>query len=1321
MIKQSVKRPFTVLVGVVLVIVLGVVAFTRMSTDLLPDMELPYMIVYTTYPGASPERVEASVTQPLEEALGTTTDMKEIQSVSSENLSLVVMEFSQSTDMNAISIEVSNTLDQYKSSLPDTCSTPIMMQISPDMMPVMVAAIDRDDMDSEELSEYLEDDILSRFERLNGVASVSTTGTVTKQVRVKLNQDKIDDVNDRVLRSVSSELADAKAEIDKGQAQLDEGKEQLENAEKTLNSSTSDASEQLGKAKAEVDSATAQLNAMLSQETTLEANKTAFETERTMWEPYAEMNDSVQSVAMLIAIYHLNGSLPSLDMDTIQSQGLTTEIIEQLLGTISDYSTALQDPSAIIQQMSDEEFEAARDAIMDKLSAFMGDSAEQMKSVSRSDFILLCTTAEKAAARLDEIDAELNNIQTELTTVTAMKPQLEEALTQAKETYAQLEATGIESTLKIASGSSQIQVSKASLESAQEKLDSAYEEFKEARKTAYEQADISGIVTADMISNILTAENFEMPAGYISSGSDEYVLKVGEAYDSLEELEDTLLFSMDNIGDIRLTDVADVSYDTDSDNEDSYALVNGNDAILLSFSKNSTASTSEVSKLINEEIADLEAENESLHITPMMDQGDYIEIIVDSVMQNLIYGALLAVLVLIFFLHDYRPTVIIAFSIPMSVLFAIVMMYFSNITLNMISLSGLALGIGMLVDNSIVVVENIYRFRNMGVLPAKAAVRGAGQVAAAIAASTLTTVCVFLPIVFTDGLTRQLFTDMGLTIAYSLIASLIVALTVVPAMSSSLLKNTKEKDHKWFDAFVAKYQKVLGWCLNHRAATLAAVFALFILAVFEATQIGMEYIPEITSSGQMSATMTMPSDSTDEETDAMVEKLSDIMQNVEGVNTVGVVSGSSLSITSSSDTSIQFYLLTDTKIDGNDIKKQIEQETDGLPCELEVSASAMDISSLMTSGVQIDIYGKDLDTLQEIASDLAEKLEGVEGLEDVSDGNEDPDLEKLLTIDKDKAMREGLTVAQVYSSLAASLTDEVDSTTLTVGEDDIPVVIEKPSEVNTSNIMRQTIEATDATTGETNDVKLDDIAEISESTSLSSISRDNNQRTMSVTAAVDDDHNITLISREIQDIVDNYDVPDGYTVEMTGENETIMDAMQDLVLMLILAIIFIYLIMVAQFQSLLSPFIVLFTLPLAFTGGLLALIITRNTLSVIAMLGFVILAGVVVNNGIVFVDYVNQMRIEGHEKRYALMETGKRRIRPILMTALTTILSMSTMALGMGSGAEMSQGMAIVMIGGLLYATILTLIVVPIMYDLLYRREIKKIDIGDEEEKHEDM
>ncbi|MGN1014006.1 MAG: efflux RND transporter permease subunit [Butyricicoccus sp.] len=1320
MIKTSVKKPFTVLVGIILVIVLGVVAFTKMTTDLLPNMELPYMVVYTTYPGASPEQVETSISQPLEEALGTTTDLKEIDSISSENLSLVVMEFSQTSDMNAISIEVSNTLDQIKGSLPDSAQSPIMMQISPDMMPVMIATVDMDDMETEELSSYLEEELLSEFERLNGVASVSSSGTISDQVRVTLVQDKIDDLNDRILREVNSELADAKEKIDDGQAELDSARKQLDAAEKQLSSGTSEAAAQLGQAAAEVDSASAQLNALLSEETTLTANQAAFQAEREAWAPYAEMNDNIQSLAKLIAVYGTTGSLP--DLSGITADDLSEELLQQLLGdmvnSVSGLAEALKDPASYIQKMSDESFEAARDAIMAALSKIPTEDGEmnvsEMGSVSRADFITLCTTTAQAATRLEEIDAELNNINTELMTIKAMKPELEKGLEQAKEGYAQLQAAQLETSVEIASGSAQITVSKSSLESAQAQLDSAMEEFEEARDKAYESADISGIVTADMISNILMAENFEMPAGYIRSGDEEYTLKVGTKYSSLKQLKNTLLFSMDSIGDVRLKDVAKVKYTTSEDNEDSYALVNGNPAILLSFSKTSTASTSEVSKLINKKITQLQEENPKLHITPLMDQGDYIKLIVNSVLQNLLLGGLLAVLVLMLFLRDVRPTIVIAFSIPLSVLFAIVLMYFSNITLNMISLSGLALGIGMLVDNSIVVIENIYRLRNLGVPPHKAAVQGARQVGAAIAASTLTTICVFLPIVFTEGLTRQLFTDMGLTIAYSLLASLVVALTVVPSMSSTVLKKTSERPHPLFDRLVAGYQKVLRWCLHHRAVTLAAVFALFLFACFETTQMGMEFIPDMSSSGQMTATMTMPEDSTDEETEAMVLKVSDLMESVDGVNTVGAISGSSMSLTSSGDTSISFYILTDEKADGNEIKAQMEEKAEGLPCELAVSASAMDVSSMLSTGVQIDIYGKDLDTLQDIGKELAEKLESVEGLENISDGNDDPELEKVLTVDKDAAMRKGLTVAQVYTSLASDLQDEIQATTLTVGNDDLPVYVVKPSTVSTSNLMRQTVETTDSQTGEKEDVRLDDIASLSDSTTLASINRQNNQRMLSVTAAVDDDHNITLVSREIEKVLADYDVPEGYSIEMNGENESIMEAMGDLILMLLLAIIFIYLIMVAQFQSLLSPFIVLFTMPLAFTGGLLALLITRQNLSVIAMLGFVMLAGIVVNNGIVFVDYVNQLRLEGMEKREALLMTGKLRIRPILMTALTTILAMSTMALGMGSGAEIGQGMAIVIIGGLSYATILTLIVIPIMYDILFRRKIKKIDIGEE-------
>ncbi len=1312
MTKLSVKKPFTVLVGIVLVIVLGVVAFTRMATDLLPNMELPYMIVYTTYPGASPEKVESSVSQPLEAALGSATDLEEIQSVSSENLSLVIMQFNQTSDMNAISIEVSNQLDQISGTLPDTCSQPVMMQLSPDMLPVMVAALDVDGMEGEELTKYLDEELRTTFERLDGVASMSTTGTVSDQVRVTLDQDKIDDLNNKVLRSVDSELADAKKQLDDAQAQIDSGKAQLNKAEAQIKSGSKNASTQLGSAAAEVDSATAQLNALLSQETTLKANQTAFESEQKAWKPYAEMNENVTSLAILISVYHVTGTLP--DIGEIPEDGLTTEIVGALLSGITGISDALNNPASVLQGMTDKEFETARDAVI----SLVGSEADvsQMASVSRKDFITLLTTTQKAAQRVTEINGELSNIQTELATVKAMKPTLEKALKQAKEAYAKVEAAQMESTLEIASGTTEIAVTKSSLNDAQSKLDDAVKEFEDAREQAYKSADISGIITADMVSNILVAENFEMPAGYITSGDEKYTLKVGEQYRSLKQLRNTLLFHMDNdsIGDIRLKDVARVKYATKEDNEDSYALVNGNNAVLLSFSKTSTASTSEVSKLLNETIQQLEEENPKLHITPLMDQGEYIGLIVDSVLQNLLIGAALAVIVLLLFLRDVRPTVIIAFSIPLSVLFAIVLMYFTNITLNIISLSGLALGVGMLVDNSIVVVENIYRLRNLGMSPAKAAVRGAREVGGAITASTLTTICVFLPIVFTQGLARQLFADMGLTIAYSLTASLIVALTVVPSMSSGLLKNTEQKHNRRFERMLDQYQAGLKWCLRHRVVSLGVVLALFLVAVFQATRIGMEIIPEISTSGQMTATLSMPEGATKQETEAMVDKVSEIMENTEGVETVGTISGSSLSLMSATDDSIQFYILTGDNVDGNDVKREIDKKVKGLACDVSVSPSAMDMSAYLSSGVQIDIYGKDSEKLKQLASALAKQLETVEGLEDISDGNENPDMEKVLTVDKDVAMRKGLTVAQVYTSISDDLKEEVESTTLTVGEEELPVVVVKPSRVTTSNLMRQTVEATDAQSGEAKDIRLDDIATLSDSQSLSSITRVNNQRKISVTASVDEEHNIALVGRDIQKILDETTIPSGYTMEMTGENQSIQDSMHDLILMLILAVIFIYLIMVAQFQSLLSPFIVLFTMPLAFTGGLLALVITKTTLSMIAMLGFIILAGIVVNNGIVFVDCVNRLRLEGMTKYDALVAAGRMRMRPILMTALTTVLSMSIMALGNGSGAEMSQGMAIVIIGGLTYATVLTLIIVPIMYDLLFRRELKEIDVGDE-------
>ena len=864
-----------------------------------------------------------------------------------------------------------------------------------------------------------------------------------------------------------------------------------------------------------------------------------------------------------------------------------------------------------------------------------------------------------------------------------------------------------------------LSTTKTQLEDAEQKLADAQEQFDQARDAAYKKADLSGMLTADMLGNILMAQNFNMPAGYITEGEEQYLVKVGEEYASLEELENTLLMHMDvdGVGDVRLSDVADIAL-TDNAGE-SYAKVNGNDGVVLSFQKQSTASTATVSQRINSAIAQLQEQNPGLHITPLMDQGDYIDMVVGSVLSNLLWGGLLAIIVLIFFLKDAKPTFIVACSIPFSLMCAITLMYFTDVTLNIISLSGLALGVGMLVDNSIVVIENIYRLTLIRRFPLKAAIQGAKQVSGAIFASTLTTICVFLPIVFTQGISRELFTDMGLTIAYSLLASLVVALTLVPAMGAAVLKNTKEKSHRWFDAFVEGYQRLLGWALRHKAPVLSGVTALLAISIFLTTQMGTAFIPAM-DSPQMSATLTMPRGAAQQDAYAMADTVMERIAAVDGVETVGAMSGgsgmSSMMGGSSSGGSITYYiLLSDDRTATNaDVSAAIEAQAADLDCTVEVQESTMDMSALGGSGVELVITGRGLDEMNAIADDLRGILRSTEGLVDISENSVTGNPETRITVDKYKAMQHGLTVAQIYSELAAELKAENTATTLTLDGTDTPVVVVKPAgqAPTRGNIMDHAFTVTNAE-GEEETVRLYDIAAKQETDSVSSINRENGARTMSVSAGVDARHNIGLVSRELEKKLADYELPEGYTVEIAGENETINSAMTDLVKMIVLAVVFIYLIMVAQFQSLMSPFIVMFTIPLAFTGGLLALWLTGSELSIIAMLGFLVLAGVVVNNGIVFVDNINQLRLAGMDRTEAILETGRTRIRPVLMTALTTILAMSTMALGIGDGAEMTQPMAIVTIGGLTYATLLTLLVVPVLYDIFRKKPLYDPELDD--------
>ena len=1337
----SVRKPYTVLVAVVLVLVLGVISFTGMTTDLLPAMELPYVVVMTTYPGASPEKIETTVTKPLEAVLGTTGGIKNVSSVSSENASIVILEFEQGTNMDSAMIELSSNVDLVSGQMDDAVGTPMLMKISPDMLPVMVASVDMDGMDVKEISAFADETVMPAFERIDGVASVDATGLVEQQVTVTLDQVKIDALNDKVLAGVDSGLADAQRELREGQAKVADGKAKLAEGEAALESQKGSALDKLAQGSAQVDGASATLSALLSEETTLTANQKAFEAERDGYtqakQGYEGINtalagarDTARQAAAAAAkqgvLDSVNALLAQMGRPAVGTYEEAAAVYAQLQQTQPGLP-ALPDPAVVGEQAAAavpanvDALLALDDASFEAFKAQAGalPGGEQLAALTKESLTQLRDAALRADTRLPEVEAELSNITTRLAVISGMKPALEENLKKAQDAYAELEKGKMTAVNELTRGEVTLSTTKTQLEDAEQKLADAQEQFDQARDAAYKKADLSGMLTADMLGNILMAQNFNMPAGYITEGEEQYLVKVGEEYASLEELENTLLMHMDvdGVGDVRLSDVADIAL-TDNAGE-SYAKVNGNDGVVLSFQKQSTASTATVSQRINSAIAQLQEQNPGLHITPLMDQGDYIDMVVGSVLSNLLWGGLLAIIVLIFFLKDAKPTFIVACSIPFSLMCAITLMYFTDVTLNIISLSGLALGVGMLVDNSIVVIENIYRLRSLGVPASKAAIQGAKQVSGAIFASTLTTICVFLPIVFTQGISRELFTDMGLTIAYSLLASLVVALTLVPAMGAAVLKNTKEKSHRWFDAFVEGYQRLLGWALRHKAPVLSGVTALLAISIFLTTQMGTAFIPAM-DSPQMSATLTMPRGAAQQDAYAMADTVMERIAAVDGVETVGAMSGgsgmSSMMGGSSSGGSITYYiLLSDDRTATNaDVSAAIEAQVADLDCTVEVQESTMDMSALGGSGVELVITGRGLDEMNAIADDLRGILRSTEGLVDISENSVTGNPETRITVDKYKAMQHGLTVAQIYSELAAELKAENTATTLTLDGTDTPVVVVKPAgqAPTRGNIMDHAFTVTNAE-GEEETVRLYDIAAKQETDSVSSINRENGARTMSVSAGVDARHNIGLVSRALEKKLADYELPEGYTVEIAGENETINSAMTDLVKMIALAVVFIYLIMVAQFQSLMSPFIVMFTIPLAFTGGLLALWLTGSELSIIAMLGFLVLAGVVVNNGIVFVDNINQLRLAGMDRTEAILETGRTRIRPVLMTALTTILAMSTMALGIGDGAEMTQPMAIVTIGGLTYATLLTLLVVPVLYDIFRKKPLYDPELDD--------
>ena len=1287
--KFSVKKPFTVLVAVIMVLMLGFVSISNMQTNLLPDVNTPYLMVVTVYPGASPERVESEVSDVMQNALGTVAGVEKVTATSAENYSLLLMQFSDDTDMNSAMVKVSNKVDQTTASLPSSCLTPSIIEYSLNMNAFMTVAVSREGSDVYDLSEFVSDTLVPYVERKGGVSSVSTNGLIEKMVQVQLSQDKIDAINEKLLEVIDVQLADARKQLESAEAQIEAGRKEYNRQFKNYSNTVSDTmmQEMSGQVGDAIEVVRKQAQALLD------------------------------SVNQLIAVVQE----PEIQQALIDVRDGLQRVMDKF------NETGMKDIDSLIEIVTE-----LRD-ITDKLTGALQQLQQRLNTESGTEG----STAADLADDL-QVQQSLNTVYNTLNDVIkAMDdvPGLTKTFSDAIGNFSQQQ---MQAYMKFTEA-------REMLNEYEKQLAEAKQTYADAEEKAMASSDVSKLLDIDTLAQLIYAQNFSMPAGYVKDSSGKsWLLKVGEEYDSIEDISGALLLHVDGFGDVRLSDVADVEVIDNA--EASYTRLNGERAAVLKIYKGATSSASEVSDNCLSAFQELEAQYDGLHVVVLSNQGNYITIIVKSILSSMVIGAALAIIVLAIFLRDVKPTLVVGFSIPLSVLFAVVLMYFTGMDLNVMTLAGLSLGIGMLVDNSIVVIENIYRLRGRGVPAARAAVQGAKQVGMSVVASTLTSVCVFLPVVFSSSIVKSLMQPMSLCIGYCLMASLIVALTVVPAAASTVLKKAEPKQLKWFDKIQDKYAKSLEWCFRHRALPLLAAVVLLAFCGWRVFSMGVELLPTITSNEAI-VTLSTTKDLSKEDSYAIAGKAVEAMLEVDHVEEVGITTdtrvagmdigqlGLPTAITdllnaANSYGTYQVNVMLDESLSSSEIetaRQALEDALSGIEdCTAKVEISGMqELTSQLASGLSVKIYGADAETLSQLSEKVVDIVNDTEGFANATNGLGSGDATINLHIDRDKVRSYGLTVAQVYQQIAAKLTTTTTAQTpVTVDGSTMSVQISNNLDpVTKENMMDITFETTvmsaDGTTS-TGTCTLADMATWDTGSAPDSITSEDQTQYVSVTADTLDGYNTTVQARVLEKKLNEFarsdEMPEGCSFSMGGESDSVNFMVNEMVQWLSLALPFVYLVMVAQFQSLLSPFIVLFTIPLAFTGGLLGMLFTGQQLTMISLMGFIVLMGTVVNNGIVFVDYANQLRLGGMERRAALIATGKTRMRPILMTTLTTVLAMLQLVFSNDMASQLMSGMAIVIICGLSYATLMTLYIVPILYDILFRKPPLNVDVGSDDE-----
>jgi len=1012
----AIKRPVATLMCVLVVLVLGFVSLTNLSVDLMPDIDFPIAIVMTTYQGVGPQEMESMVTSTIENAIATVSNVKTIQSQTSEGSSIVIAEFNSGTDMDFATLEMREKIDIVKRYMPDGVDTPMVLKMDPSMIPVAYLGI-TGGSDEAGLKSFIEDKIKPRFERLDGIASVNVTGGKTREIKVEVRPDKL-----------------------------------------------------------------------------------------------------------------------------------------------SGYGVSM-----------------------------------------------------------------------------------------------------------------------------------------------------NAIISA------LQSENLNQPGGSVEYGDKSLLVRSTGEFKNIDQIKNIpIMLSTGNV--IYIRDVADVKDGFKT--VDSYVRMNGKNSIGLVIQKQTGSNTVKVVNSIKKEIGRMHSEYPDVSINLIFDQGEYIESSLSNVTNNAVVGALLAMLILFVFLKNFRTTFIIATAIPISIIGTFVLIYFSGITLNLVSMGGLALGVGMLVDNAIVVLENIFRFRQEGHSRLEAAKLGTQEVASAVIASTLTTVGVFLPIVFVQGIAAQIFKEMALTVSFSLLASLVVALTLIPMLASKFLKMAKPHEatrfkvlnrifDRWDGIFKAVdnfYRKVLVWVLKHRKTTVISVVSIFIASMLLIPLVGAEFFPTM-DQGQFTVDIELAQgallDNTDQVTVQVERLLMDVPElermfvSVGGGGEGGFGQGSSSNTASISATLKPLAKRTRSTAQVVDELREKVELIPGADIKITEVSSMMGGGSGGGSPILIKIKGPEFDKLEEISKEVEDIVKKVEGTRQVTSSISEGRPEAQIYVDRDKASYYGLGSAQVASAIRTAVDGSV-ATTYKVDGDEIDVRVQFPENERKTFEQLKSIKIA-APTG--SEVPLSDIAEIRIEQGPVTITREGQERYVNVSSQVFG-RDIGSISRDIQKGLKGLSLPSNYSIEFGGQQQEMVEAFSSLAMALLLAVVLVYMIMAAQFESLLHPFVIMFSVPLAYTGSALGLVITGRALSVPAFIGVIMLAGIVVNNAIVLVDYINTLRKSGLERNAAIIKAGPTRLRPILMTTLTTILGLIPLALGIGEGAEAEAPLATVVIGGLTTSTILTLVIIPVVYTI---------------------